>query len=229
MLIAVTRPQADGERTAQALHARGFDVLLAPLMRVEPVAADLSGRWSAVVVTSANALAALEQRPELRDLPVFTVGSRSAAVASGFAGVHSADGAMEHLVRLIVERHRGGKLLYLAGEDRAADLVAELARHGVEAEMRIVYRAVTAPYPEPLVAALKAGSVDTVLHFSRRSAANYVAGARSAALFAAALEPRHLCLSAQIAEPLRAAGAARVEIAPHPDEASLLGMLDPAR
>jgi uroporphyrinogen-III synthase len=229
MLIAVTRPQADSERTAQALRARGHEVLLAPLMRVEPVAADLSGHWSAVVVTSANALPALERHPELARLPVFAVGRRSAAAASGFAEVHSADGDVQHLVRLIVEQHRGGKLLYLAGEDRSADLVAELARHGIDAEMRIVYRAVTAPYPELLIAALKAGSVDAVLHFSRRSAENYVAGARDAAITAAALAPRHLCLSARIAEPLRAAGAARIDVAPHPDEASLLGMLDPGR
>jgi uroporphyrinogen-III synthase len=229
MLIAITRPQADGERTGITLRARGFDVLLAPLMRIEPVEADLSGEWAAVVVTSANALPALEAHPEVARLTIFAVGRRSAAAASGFTKVHSADGDVQHLVRLIVERHRGGKLLYLAGEDRSADLTAELAKHGIEAEMRIVYRAVTAPYPEPLIAALKAGSVDAVLHFSRRSAENYVAGARAAQITAAALRPRHLCLSAQVADPLRAAGAERIKTAPHPDEASLVGLLGPVR
>src|SRR5689334_8907043 len=131
MLIAVTRPQADGERTAQALRARGHDVLLAPLMRVEEVEADLSGDWSAVVVTSANALPALAQHPEWRRLPLFTVGRRSAAAASGFAQVHAADGDVHDLVRLIVARHTGGRLLYLAGEDRAADLVSGLVEHGI--------------------------------------------------------------------------------------------------
>jgi len=229
MLITVTRPQADGERTAQALRARGHDVLLAPLMRLEPVAANLSGDWSAVVVTSANALSALAQHAALRRLPLFTVGRRSATATSGFAVVHSADGDLNDLVRLIVTLHRCGRLLYLAGEDRSGDLVAELATHGVDAEMRVVYRVVTAPYPAPLVTALRAGSVGAVLHFSRRSADNYVAGARAADITAGALAPRHLCLSAQVAEPLRAASAARIEIALHPDEASLLSMLDPAR
>ena len=228
MLIAVTRPQADGERTAITLRARGHNVLLAPLMRVEMIDADLAGNWSAVVVTSANALPALERHPELARLTVFTVGRRSASAASGLADVRSADGDLRHLVGLIVERHRGGRLLYLAGEDRSGDLIAELAKRGIEAEMRIVYRAVTAPYPEPLVAALKTGAIDAVLHFSRRSAENYVAGAREAGVQAAALTLRHLCLSAQVAEPLRAAGAVRIAIAPHPGEASLLGMLDPA-
>lgn len=229
MLIAVTRPQADGERTARVLRARGHAVLLAPLMRVEPVAADLSGEWSAIAVTSANALPVLGQRPELQRLPLYTVGRRSAAAASGFANVRSADGDVHDLVRLIVGLHGGGRVLYLAGEDRSGDLVAELAKRDVQAEMRIVYRAVTAPYPEPLIAALKGGSVDAVLHFSSRSADNYVAGGHGAGITVAALNPRHLCLSAQVAEPLRTAGAARLEIAPHPDEASLLSMLDPGR
>ena len=68
-------------------------------------------------------------------------------------------------------------MLYLAGEDRAGDLVGELAAHGIAAEMRVVYRAVTVPFPDELVAALEAGDVDAVLHFSRRSAENYLAGA----------------------------------------------------
>ena len=48
MRVVVTRPQADGERTAAALRARGHEVLVAPLMKVEAVAADLSGKWGAV-------------------------------------------------------------------------------------------------------------------------------------------------------------------------------------
>ena len=74
--------------------------------------------------------------------------------------------------------------------------------------MRVVYRAVTAPFPPALIAALKAGEIDAVLHFSKRSADNYLTGARAAGLLAQALAPRHLCLSAQIAEPLAHAGAA---------------------
>jgi uroporphyrinogen-III synthase len=228
MRVAVTRPQIDAERTAQALRARGHEVLLAPLMRVEAIAADLSGDWSAVVITSANALAAVAQNAaltKLQKLPLFAVGQRSAAAADGFAEVHSAGGDVHGLVRLIVREQRGGTLLYLAGENRAADLVGELGKHGIAADMRIVYRAVTAPFPPPLIAALKAGSLDAVLHFSRRSAENYIAGAHAAEITGSALALRHICMSPQVAEPLLAAGAKHVEIAPQPSEAALIGML----
>jgi uroporphyrinogen-III synthase len=42
---------------------------------------------------------------------------------------------------------------------------------------------------------------------------------------AKALALRHLCLSAQVAEPLMAAGARTVAVARRPDEASLLALL----
>ena len=51
--------------------------------------------------------------------------------------------------------------------------------------------------------------IDAVLHFSRRSAENYVNGAKDAGLAAKALAPRQLCLSAQVAEPLRRGRRAR--------------------
>jgi len=233
MRLVVTRPQADSERSATALRARGHQVLVAPLMRVEPVMADCAGGWGAIIVTSANApgaLAADPARAALLKLPVFAVGRRSADAArqAGFSDVRAAGGDVRDLVRLIAERRAdaSGPLLYLAGEDRAADLIGELSVHGIAAEMRIVYRAVTTPFPPDLIAALKNGEIDAVLHFSRRSADNYLAGARAAGLLAQALAPRHVCLSAAIADPLTGAGATGIAIAARPDEAALLELVD---
>ena len=109
------------------------------------------------------------------------------------------------------------------GETRAADLVADLLAHGVAAEMRIVYRAVPLDFPMMLAAALEAGDVDAVMHFSRRSAELFVAGARTAGVADAASDVRHLCLSAQVAEPL--AGMSRIDIATRPNEVALIALL----
>jgi uroporphyrinogen-III synthase len=233
MRVVVTRPQPQGERTAAVLAERGHDVWEVPLMTVEPVAADLSGDWSAVIVTSANAPGAIAGNPArgaLLNLPLYAAGRRSAEAAreAGFANVTSADGDAGDLVRLVRERHAGAKvpLLYLAGENRAADLVGDLAVHGIAAEMRVVYRAVTSPFPDELVAALEAGGdVQAVLHFSRRSAENYVAGARNAGVGEQAMDVRHYCLSEQVAAPLREAGAGRVVVAPRPEEAALIELV----
>jgi uroporphyrinogen-III synthase len=230
MRVVITRPQADGERTATALRARGHEVLVAPLMRVEVIAANLAGEWGAVIVTSANAPNAIAQnhaRDALIKRPLFAVGQRSAEAArlTGFINVTSAGGDIRDLVRTLVEEHADAKapLLYLAGEDRAADLIGELSTRGIAAEMRIVYRAVAAPFPPALIEALRVGEVDIVMHFSRRSAENYVAGAKRAGIVGPALAVRHLCLSAQVAEPL--AGASCIAVAAHPDEAALIELL----
>ena len=236
MRLVVTRPQADSERTAAVLRARGHDVLVAPLLRVEPVAVDISGGWGGVIITSANAPGAIAGNPACKalfKLPLFAVGQRSADAArqAGFTDVTSAGGDVRDLVRTLSAHRPDAKapLLYLAGEDRAADLVGELSARGIAAEMRVVYRAATAPFPPELTVALEAGDVDAVLHFSKRSADNYIAGARQAGIIEQALAVRHYCLARPIAEPLSGAGAGNIAVAKRPDEAALIALLEPAK
>jgi uroporphyrinogen-III synthase len=232
MLVLVTRPEPDGERTAATLRARGHDVLLAPLLRVELLERAELGRgpWAGVAMTSANAARAMAQHPrlpELLSLPVFTVGRRTAqaARAAGFSTITSADGNLADLVRLI-GAHRATPLLYLAGEDRAGDLAADVAASGVKAQTVVIYR--TAPVtrmPSPAEAALRSGELDGVMHFSPRSAEVYLNGAKAAGILDTALTPFHYCLSQAVAAPLVAAGATRIAIARKPDEASLINLV----
>src|SRR5947209_1509794 len=133
MRLLVTRPQPDAERTAAALREAGHEVACAALMRIEPVPApELGpGPWSGLVLTSANALRALEQHPRratLLALPVFAVGRRSAAAAraAGFAAVTTAGSNVQELVQHLRATPSGrAPLLYLAGEDRSGDLAAD--------------------------------------------------------------------------------------------------------
>jgi uroporphyrinogen-III synthase len=232
--ILVTRPEPDGERTAQKLHARGCDVLLGPILRIRHLEeADLgAGPWDAVAMTSANAAHAIERhsrRLEVTRLPVMTVGRRTAeaARAVGFTDIASAKGNEQALAHLIGGNvGRGNKILYLAGEDRAGDLATAVAPHGVRVETVVVYRAVPADrLPEPATAALRAGEVSGVLHFSRRSAVIYLDCARADGVLDSALRPFHYCLSQAVAAPLMAAGATRVVVAQSPEENALLDLV----
>jgi uroporphyrinogen-III synthase len=74
--------------------------------------------------------------------------------------------------------------------------------------------------------ALKAGSVDAVLHYSARSAAAFLAAASRAGLGDAVARIRHVCLSAEVAAPLRAAGIGAADVAGEPNEKALLACLD---
>jgi uroporphyrinogen-III synthase len=232
MRLLVTRPQADAERTAAVLVARGHDPVLCPLLRIEPVPAALGpGPWDGVLLTSANAARAVAAHaglPRLLWLPVLTAGGRTAAAAraAGFTTVRSADGDVQALARLAAGRPgaRGTKLLYLAGEDRAGDLAAALAPAGIAVETVVIYRAaVLVQFPPAIADALGAGRIDGVLHYSRRTADAYAGCARAADALGA--PAAHYCLSAQVAEPLAAAGIADLRVAARPDESALLAML----
>jgi uroporphyrinogen-III synthase len=229
--VLLTRPQADAERTAAALRARGHDVVIAPLLELELLSeAELgAGPWAALLVTSGNAVRAIadhKRRDELRGSQVFTVGERTADAmrACGFARVTSAAGNVNDLAALIAARLQPpARLLYLAGEERSGDLAGLLRAKNFAVDTVLVYRALAAAdLPRAAAAALAAG-LDGIFHFSRRSAEAYLDAARHSGLLQQAVaRPVHYCLSDRIAEPLRQAGAANIRIAARPDEAALI-------
>jgi uroporphyrinogen-III synthase len=224
MRLLITRPEPDNERTAAALRAHGHEVVLAPLLHIEAVAcADLGApgsalSWAAILITSANGVRALVSHPrrgELMALPVLAVGrsSADAARAAGFADVASADGDASDLARLAARRFAGSKLplLYLAGEDRSG----EMAVPGLTVRTVVVYRAAPAErFPPAVGTALEQGGIESYLECGHD-------------MTGSALRPVHYCLSARAAEPLRLAGARSIEVAPRPDEVSLLALVTP--
>jgi uroporphyrinogen-III synthase len=231
--LLVTRPEPDGARTAALLRGRGHDVVFAPLLRIELIDFELPNKaWSAVVMTSANAARAVARHPRrdtLTALDAFVVGRHTAeaARAAGFRTVHSADGDKDDLAAFLRARfgEQSAPLLYLAGEDRAGDL----ATSGMPVVTVVAYRAVKAERFAPAVAmALRQGALDGVLHFSARTAQVYLDCAAHERMLARALAPVHFCLSQQVAQPLSAAGAAAIRIAPRPDEAAMIELVGPA-
>lgn len=233
MRLLLTRPATDATRTAAALRARGHEPVLVPLLDIEIVPdADLgAGPWTAILVTSANAVRAIaghRRHGELHGIAVFTVGERSAQAMrdAGFANVTSAGGNVTDLARLVARRMTPpARLLYLAGEERSGDLAGLLRARSFAVDTALVYRAVINQTQH--AAAAFTDGIDGVLHFSRRSAEAYLAAARATGLLETALEtPIHYCLSARVAEPLRLAGAVRLHIAARADEAALLDLCD---
>src|SRR5262245_17717979 len=232
MHLLVTRPGADGNRTAQILRARGHRVTITPVFELE-IMADVdfgAGPFAAIAMTSANAVRAIERHPDraaLLALPVFTVGRHTAAAArtAGFAPVMSADGGLPELTLLLAAKLAGGRVLYLAAADRSGDLAAGLSPYGLGVDTVVVYRMATNPrLAQDLGAALDARP-DCAVHYSRRSAQTFLVGASTAGRLDAALRLTHYCLSAEVAAPLGAAGATAVKVAPRPDEAALLELL----
>jgi uroporphyrinogen-III synthase len=239
MAILVTRPRPEGEATARVLRARGFAVVLAPMLRFEPVAYhdDHDARFGAVIVTSANALRAIETRlagSPLLKLPLFAVGEHTAeaARAAGFAQVVSANSDAAGLRECILASVKAkllkktSPLLYLAGADLARDLPGELGQRGLTVVTQTTYRMVAVAHlPEEARKAFAADEIEAVLHYSRRSARAFIEAVREAGVEISALSLPQYCLSAGIADVLRDAGAGRVVVAATPDEGALFAVL----
>src|SRR5260370_40454689 len=87
MTVLVTRPSPDDEATSSSLRARGYDVLLAPMLRFEAVAfhEDMDALYGAVIVTSANAVRGIEPHLKghrLLDRPPFAAAEIKSATAA---------------------------------------------------------------------------------------------------------------------------------------------------
>jgi uroporphyrinogen-III synthase len=228
--IWVARPEPGATRTGAALAARGLTPLVAPVLTVRPTGdRPPDGPFDALVLTSANAVPALQDAPALRGLPVFAVGTRTAALAvrAGLGPVREGPGDAAGLAGLVsASLAPGARLLHAAGAERKREPGAALAAAGFEITVFIAYAAVALPsLPDAVGRALAAGSLGAVLHYSRRSAAVAVALADGAGHGGAFRALRHYCLSADVALPLEGAGVPVHFVAVRPREADLLDAL----
>ncbi|MGL4975484.1 MAG: uroporphyrinogen-III synthase, partial [Bosea sp. (in: a-proteobacteria)] len=235
MRVLVLRPEEQGHETAKALKRLGHDAVMAPLFVLRATREKLpEGPFAAVVVNSGNAVPRLASVFEAagRSLPVLAVGDRTAALAreSGFADARSASGDRRDLVELIAQAlPKGAHLLLATGEHRHADLPDWLREAGYTVSEWAAYRAEAASeLPKAAREALspQAGKpVEVVLHYSPRGAETFLRLCDAAGLSNAAREVTHVCLSQEVAQPLRAAGARSVHLAAKPNEASLFSAL----
>jgi uroporphyrinogen-III synthase len=218
MRVLVTRPEPAASATAAALAGLGHTVLLAPLLATEPqpwVAPDTMPH--ALLVTSANAVRhGGDVLLGLRTLPVFAVGSATAAAlrAAGFADVR--DGGGDVAAALAAADAAGiTALLHLAGANRTrAQLPA-----GMTVDVRTVYAARRSRALSVAArTALAAGEIDVILLYSARSAQAFATLADRAGVARASL---HIAaLSAKVAA-AAGDGWRQVSIAATPDEAAL--------
>jgi uroporphyrinogen-III synthase len=214
--VWITRATPGAEATAERVKALGFEVVAAPLLLVRPVGdgpVDLAG-VGAIAFTSRNGLQAFAARSPERRLPVFAVGSATAAAAhaAGFVTVISADGDVGALAAMIAARRGeiGGEILHPAAAETIGDLPARKL---------IVYETVPAPISEETRRAIPA------LH------AALVHSAKAARVLAGILREtpspalRLLCLSPAVAAPLAGTPALEIAAAALPNEEALLNLL----
>lgn len=234
MRFLVTRPRPDCKRTADKLRAAGHVADEAPLLRfqaVPPERFDLSG-VSSLAFSSRRAVAVLAghpQFPDLKALPVFTVGEATAAACrqAGFQDVHTAEGDVRSLGRLILasqDQLKPGAVFHPAARERAGDLEGFLARENVSCRTEVVYGMDPASdLPAGVAEALQDGAYDGVLIYSRRTAEVLVQLLTGSGLDHILPGLYVYAISRQAAGPL--SDVARVHVADEPCEKSLLDLV----
>jgi uroporphyrinogen-III synthase len=233
MRALVTRPRADAALITAELKARGFEVLLEPLIEIAPRAgATLAfDGVQGLLATSANGVRALADKTTRRDLPLWAVGDATGAEARrlGFAQVESAAGDVTALASLVAARvdPKRGALLHAAGSVQAGDLTGSLESRGFTVRRAVLYDARPAEaLSAELAAALRADRLDIALFFSPRTAAGFVRLARAADLGDSCGGMTGYALSGAVAQALDAHSWRALRVAHRPTQDALLAALD---
>ena len=228
--VLITRPDAGAEATARLVAGRGFAPILAPVLAIRPLPHRLPrpDELQAVLLTSANALAALE--PTQHGVRLLAVGDATAARAraAGFSDVTSAGGNAGDLADLAIARctPAGGPLLLPTARGEGLGLARILRAAGFVVLRRSVYAAVPQNQLAAVaVDALSRKAVDMVLFFSPATARHF-ARLLPAALPAECLQAVDaLALSPAVATPLAALPWRRIRVAAKPTQDALLALL----
>lgn len=233
--VLVTRALPEAEETARDLRALGHEPIVAPLRELVPVDTPWPEmRPDALIATSRHAFAPpLPEMAEWYRLPIHVVGERTgeAAREAGFTDIRIGGGDAAALARhIIAESRAGARLLYLAGEPHRPELEADLAAAGMRVTPLLRYRMIAGgTLPDLARAALVAGALDAVLHFSGETAKTFADLVAAAGLGPAVYSLRHFCLSPAIATGLRQAFAQAPNlgliVAEEPTARSLLAKL----
>ncbi len=229
MKILLTRPKSQSVVMQKELLVLGIEAVIEPLLEIKPLAWDIEvlNLADALIVTSANAVAALPAGLLARTLPVFAVGPETAEAlgAAGFPDVRSARGTADDLMRLVRAEWtpQDGALLYLSGQEVSQEVAVQLCRHGYDARRIPVYAAEPASSLSPATASLlRRGQFFGVILMSVRTAATFRSLVAVSDLEEACGNMLVFCLSDKIYDAVRALRWAGVAVAATPTRTGML-------
>jgi uroporphyrinogen-III synthase len=230
MKILLTRPEPDASATAATLSALGHTVLSLPVTDIMATGAPVpDGLFTALLATSANAFRSMNRGDvgRLKGSRLFCVGAKTARIArdTGFIEIETADGSGQKLVAALLAAYPSpSHFLYLTGTPRKplVEQALRQAGHAVTCAELYAARPVSA-WPEGVQERL--AEAEIALHFSRGSVEALIDLAVRSNTLSRIGSLRHLCLSEDVALPLRAINAPDIRCSAVASEAGLLAEL----
>jgi len=235
--VVITRPQPDANDYALELKAEGYQCLVEPMLRIDPMPFEIPNLsdYDGVLVTSANAVDCYRRGGAgVATVTVYCVGKHSAQAArdAGFDDVFSVDGTGADLLMhvLTLDDVKDKRFLHLCGRHIAFPIVGKLNEAGVAADMLVVYEAVQAAvFSDDFVRYLRDGKIEVVTFFSKRTAEAFVDLVRenfneseSEALFSGI---KSLSISTAVLECVRVLAWDASHVSDTPDRAGMLALL----
>jgi uroporphyrinogen-III synthase len=224
--VLITRPQAQAELTAMRVAVLGLRPVIAPMLEVHPLAAQLPEDAGAVVLTSGNTVAALPRWARMR--PIFAVGDATATRTrtAGFLTVFSADGDATALASLVAMHDPPNPLLLLTGQGQGDTLVQALLDQGRIVIRRAVYEAAPAgSLPDAARGVLREGRVRAALFFSAETARTFVRLVQAAGLGESTRTATACAISEATAMALQPLPWRRIRYAARPTQDDTLALL----
>lgn len=178
--ILITRPKDLAIITAKNLQKLGYQTIIEPIFTVKTI-----HNWSknvinqetlqAVIISSANAINALQELKLANDLPILAIGKKTASKIKkiGYKKIFYANNSARSLLEIAQKKFSPfqGKIIYLSGKIITLDLAQELNLLGYEAQRIAVYE--TIPKKElskKLINKLKNHLISKVLIYSKNTA-----------------------------------------------------------
>ncbi len=230
--IIVTRPEKEAQDYAQELRAAGFKALSAPMLSIKPIAFDFPNLddYQALLFTSANAVRVFCDRAPRRDIPVYVVGQYTASEAKdqGFENVVVSDEGGDALAALVDDhvKDRLAKLLHVRGVHVARAIDELLVERGYKVDILKVYEAQSVyALPSDVLDAVRAGTVNAVTFFSKRTAENFINLARENDAVSDLQRIKALCISSSVLKYVQAVSWADTYKSEKPHRASMLALI----
>lgn len=226
-LTLIFRPLRDALPLARELKSKGVEPYLCPLYRPCFLPVPPLENPQALIVTSKNALRALENQQDLKKIPLYAVGDETAVLAQdmGFSEVISASGTSQELIRCILQKAhpKAGILWHLSGQIVKGNIVETLIEKGFEAQRHIIYHIEQAKnLPNPLLSHLQDQRIAYVLFFSSHTALLFVNLLKMYGLEKSACKMRAICLSQAVALKTSMLTWKEIWISPKPTAQSIM-------
>lgn len=226
--VLITRPLEDALPMADALRSKGLESVLYPLFEPLFLPVPYLKTPQALIITSKNALRAIEGEEDLKNIPLYGVGDETARLAQcmGFKNVISASGTSHDLIDLILKQtpKEQGILYHLSGNVIKVDIVKELQKKGLTAKRKIVYRIQKIRnLQDSLLYDLENKKISHVMFFSPRTARFFVSLLNENKLEKIASEIRAVCLSNSVAQAVRSLQWKEIWISPQPLVKNMIG------